>query len=140
MEEHIFIQSIQHVMNQPHLHFERLFYSGKFRAVRDISVAPIDASDQAQIIRMMDEDDGVSAVRRAKKTFGSLSSNATSNLANALTGASSTFASGGGIIKQGVMMGGGSGSKKKGQSEILKPLLETHGKISLIAAPIAART
>ena len=125
-------------MNQPHLHFVCLFYSGKFRAVRDISVAPIDASDQAQIIRMMDEDDGVSAVRRAKKTFGS--SNATSNLANALTGASSTFTSGGGIIKQGVMMGGGSGSKKKGQSEILKPLLETHGKISLIAAPIAART
>ena len=100
-------------MNQPILHFVCLFYSGKFRAVRDISVAPIDASDQAQIIRMMDEDDGVSAVRRAKKTFGSLSSNATSNLANALTGASSTFASGGGIIKQGVMMGAGSGKKKE---------------------------
>ena len=67
---------------------------------------------------MMDEDDGVSAVRRAKKNMSSFPvSNATSNLANAITGASSSFASGGGIIKQGVLMGGG-GTKKKGQSEI----------------------
>ena len=112
---------------------------GKFRAVRDISVAPIDASDQAQIIRMMDEDDGVSAVRRAKKNMSNFTaSNATSNLANAITGASSTFAGGGSIIKPGVLMGG-SGQKKKGQSEMLKPLLESQGKISLIAAPVAAR-
>ena len=88
---------------------------------------------------MMDEDDGVSAVRRAKKNMSSFPvSNATSNLANAITGASSSFASGGGIIKQGVLMGGG-GTKKKGQSEMLKPLLESQGKISLIAAPVAAR-
>ncbi len=45
---------------------EHLNNCGKFRAVRDISVAPIDASDQSQIIRMMDEEDGVTAVRRRK--------------------------------------------------------------------------
>ena len=89
---------------------------------------------------MMDEEDGVIAVRRAKKNLSNFtSSTATSNLANALTGASSTFASGGGIIKQGVLLGSGS-TKKKGQSEILRPLLESHGKISLVAAPVAART
>lgn len=32
---------------------------GKFRAVRDISIAPIDSSDQTLILRMMDDDDGV---------------------------------------------------------------------------------
>ena len=89
---------------------------------------------------MMDEEDGVSAVRRAKKNLSNYaSSNATSNLANAITGASSTFSSGGGIIRHGVLSGS-SGTKKKVHSEILKPLLESHGKISLIAAPIAART
>ena len=39
---------------------------GQFRAVRDISVAPINASDQAQIIRMMDDEDGVLIVRKRK--------------------------------------------------------------------------
>lgn len=34
--------------------------------MRDISVAPIDASDQADIIRMMDEADGVHMVRKRK--------------------------------------------------------------------------
>ena len=34
---------------------EHLNNCGKFRAVRDISVAPIDASDQAQIIKLMDD-------------------------------------------------------------------------------------
>ena len=34
--------------------------------MRDISVAPIDASDQAQIIKMMDEEDGVMQVRMRK--------------------------------------------------------------------------
>lgn len=38
---------------------EHLNNCGKFRAVRDISVAPLDSSDQADIIRMMDQDDGV---------------------------------------------------------------------------------
>ena len=32
---------------------------GKFRAVRDISIAPIDSSDQNQILHMMDEQDGI---------------------------------------------------------------------------------
>ena len=35
--------------------------------MRDISVAPLEASDQALIIKMMDESDGVMAVRRRKK-------------------------------------------------------------------------
>ena len=39
---------------------------GKFRAVRDISVAPIDCSDQMLIIRMMDEDSGVMNRRKRK--------------------------------------------------------------------------
>ena len=73
---------------------------------------------------MMDEEDGVIAVRNAKKNlFNTASSNATT------------------IIKQGVaVIGSGSNTKKKGQSELLQPLLESRGKISLIAAPISART
>lgn len=47
------------VWNFFRLENEHLNNCGKFRAVRDISVAPIDSSDQLQIIRMMDEDDGV---------------------------------------------------------------------------------
>jgi len=39
---------------------------GKFRAVRDISVAPIDASDQQQIIAMMDNPDPTSLFRKKK--------------------------------------------------------------------------
>ena len=38
--------------------------------MRDISVAPIDASDQSDIIRMMDEADGVEIVRKRKTTKG----------------------------------------------------------------------
>lgn len=38
---------------------EHLNNCGKFRAVRDISIAPIDSSDQNQILRMMDEMDGL---------------------------------------------------------------------------------
>lgn len=41
---------------------------GKFRAVRDISVAPCDQTDQTQIIKMMDEADGVTNRRTKKKT------------------------------------------------------------------------
>lgn len=44
---------------------EHLNNCGKFRAVRDISVAPIDSSDQIQILRMMDDEDGV--FHRGKK-------------------------------------------------------------------------
>lgn len=40
--------------------------TGQFRAVRDISVAPIDSSDQALIIKMMDEPDGIMNVRKRK--------------------------------------------------------------------------
>ena len=32
---------------------------GQFRAVRDISIAPINSSDQALLQQMMDEEDGV---------------------------------------------------------------------------------
>jgi len=45
---------------------EHLNNCGKFRAVRDISVAPIDSSDQSHIIRMMDEEDGVIHRRQRK--------------------------------------------------------------------------
>lgn len=38
---------------------------GKFRAVRDISIAPIESSDQTQILRMMDEENGV--INRGKR-------------------------------------------------------------------------
>lgn len=47
------------VWNFFRLENEHLNNCGKFRAVRDISVAPIDSSDQAQMLRMMDEFDGV---------------------------------------------------------------------------------
>merc|ERR1719430_302329 len=48
---------------------EHLNNCGKFRAVRDISVAPIDASDQAQIIRMMDESEPRNHFRNRKKAM-----------------------------------------------------------------------
>ncbi|KAI5735018.1 hypothetical protein M8J77_013156 [Diaphorina citri] len=47
---------------------EHLNNCGKFRAVRDISVAPINSSDQEKILRMMDEEDGV--VNRRKRKLG----------------------------------------------------------------------
>lgn len=53
------------VWNFFRLENEHLNNCGKFRAVRDISVAPLDSSDQIQIIRMMDEDDGV--INRGKR-------------------------------------------------------------------------
>ncbi|XP_043225599.1 xenotropic and polytropic retrovirus receptor 1 homolog isoform X2 [Amphibalanus amphitrite] len=55
------------VWNFFRLENEHLNNCGKFRAVRDISVAPIDASDQAEIIRMMDEDNGVTNRRNRRK-------------------------------------------------------------------------
>ena len=58
------------VWNFFRLENEHLNNCGHFRAVRDISVTPIDASDQADIIKMMDEDDGVSMVRKRKTTKG----------------------------------------------------------------------
>lgn len=38
---------------------EHLNNCGEFRAVRDISIAPIDAGDQAKIIKMMDDSSAV---------------------------------------------------------------------------------
>lgn len=45
---------------------EHLNNCGKFRAVRDISIAPIDFSDSAQIVRMMDEEFGATNRRKRK--------------------------------------------------------------------------
>uniref|UniRef100_A0A8D8ZHH5 Xenotropic and polytropic retrovirus receptor 1 homolog n=1 Tax=Cacopsylla melanoneura TaxID=428564 RepID=A0A8D8ZHH5_9HEMI len=45
---------------------EHLNNCGKFRAVRDISVAPIDSSDQTLILRMMDDYSGVTNRHRQK--------------------------------------------------------------------------
>jgi xenotropic and polytropic retrovirus receptor 1 len=47
------------VWNFFRLENEHLNNCGKFRAVRDISIAPIDSSDQTTILRMMDEYEGV---------------------------------------------------------------------------------
>ncbi|KAH6944974.1 hypothetical protein HPB50_006501 [Hyalomma asiaticum] len=47
------------VWNFFRLENEHLNNCGKFRAVRDISVAPIDAGNQALLVRMMDEPCGV---------------------------------------------------------------------------------
>lgn len=54
------------VWNFFRLENEHLNNCGKFRAVRDISIAPIDFSDSAQIVRMMDEELGVSNRRKRK--------------------------------------------------------------------------
>ncbi|KAJ8959287.1 hypothetical protein NQ318_021972 [Aromia moschata] len=54
------------VWNFFRLENEHLNNCGKFRAVRDISVAPLDTSDQSLIIRMMDEADGVTNRRKRK--------------------------------------------------------------------------
>ncbi|XP_040570423.1 solute carrier family 53 member 1 [Lepeophtheirus salmonis] len=54
------------VWNFFRLENEHLNNCGKFRAVRDISVTPMDASDQSQILKMMDESHGVMHVRRRK--------------------------------------------------------------------------
>lgn len=53
------------VWNFFRLENEHLNNCGKFRAVRDISVAPLDSSDQNLLICMMDEPDGV--INRRKK-------------------------------------------------------------------------
>ncbi|XP_020291001.1 xenotropic and polytropic retrovirus receptor 1-like [Pseudomyrmex gracilis] len=55
------------VWNFFRLENEHLNNCGKFRAVRDISVAPVDCSDQTQILRMMDATDGVINRRRKQK-------------------------------------------------------------------------
>jgi xenotropic and polytropic retrovirus receptor 1 len=55
------------IWNYFRLENEHLNNCGNFRAVRDISVAPITGtSDEVMIVKMMDEDDGV-VNRRTKK-------------------------------------------------------------------------
>ncbi|XP_029032635.1 xenotropic and polytropic retrovirus receptor 1 homolog [Osmia bicornis bicornis] len=56
------------VWNFFRLENEHLNNCGKFRAVRDISIAPIESSDQTQILRMMDEENGV--LNRGKRKMG----------------------------------------------------------------------
>ncbi|KAJ8668179.1 hypothetical protein QAD02_009842 [Eretmocerus hayati] len=56
------------VWNFFRLENEHLNNCGKFRAVRDISIAPLESSDQIQILRMMDEENGV--VNRGKRKGG----------------------------------------------------------------------
>lgn len=46
---------------------EHLNNCGQFRAVRDISIAPINADDQSILEEMMDKEDGVLNRRRGKK-------------------------------------------------------------------------
>lgn len=46
---------------------EHLNNCGQFRAVRDISITPIDSNDQNQLEEMMDEDDGVFTYRSEKR-------------------------------------------------------------------------
>lgn len=48
---------------------EHLNNCGKFRAVRDISVAPIDSSDQTLMLRMMDDYNGVCNRHRTKQSL-----------------------------------------------------------------------
>ena len=47
------------VWNFFRLENEHLNNCGQFRAVRDISIAPLDANDSAALEEMMDEEDGV---------------------------------------------------------------------------------
>jgi hypothetical protein len=47
------------VWNYFRLENEHLNNCGEFRAVRDISITPIDTGDQAKIIKMMDDPEGV---------------------------------------------------------------------------------
>ncbi|XP_053688010.1 xenotropic and polytropic retrovirus receptor 1 [Sabethes cyaneus] len=58
------------IWNYFRLENEHLNNCGNFRAVRDISVAPMDCSDQTTILRMMDEEDGVRNRRPVKKIGG----------------------------------------------------------------------
>jgi xenotropic and polytropic retrovirus receptor 1 len=56
------------IWNYFRLENEHLNNCGNFRAVRDISVAPITGtSDEVMIVKMMDDDDGV-VNRRTKKS------------------------------------------------------------------------
>lgn len=54
------------VWNFFRLENEHLNNCGKFRAVRDISVAPLDTSDVIQVLKMMDDEDGVTNRKKKK--------------------------------------------------------------------------
>ncbi|XP_046401366.1 xenotropic and polytropic retrovirus receptor 1-like [Ischnura elegans] len=54
------------IWNLFRLENEHLNNCGQFRAVRDISVAPITSSDEKLMIKMMDEEDGVTECRKRK--------------------------------------------------------------------------
>lgn len=80
----LYIQTFKsHVHALPHIHLphcrrfvwnffrlenEHLNNCGEFRAVRDISVAPLNADDQTLLEQMMDQEDGVRN-RSGKKTW-----------------------------------------------------------------------
>src|SRR6218665_1364947 len=53
------------VWNFFRLENEHLNNCGQFRAVRDISITPLNANDQALLEQMMDEEDGVTNRRAA---------------------------------------------------------------------------
>ena len=55
------------VWNFFRLENEHLNNCGQFRAVRDISIAPINSSDQALLQQMMDDEDGVTHRRSAAR-------------------------------------------------------------------------
>ena len=59
------------VWNFFRLENEHLNNCGQFRAVRDISIAPLESNDLSQLIEMMDEDDGACKHRSDKgRTLG----------------------------------------------------------------------
>lgn len=70
------------VWNFFRLENEHLNNCGKFRAVRDISIAPIESSDQTQILRMMDDENGV--LNRGKRKSGGKKQNNTKEEKRAL--------------------------------------------------------
>ncbi|OWF44533.1 Xenotropic and polytropic retrovirus receptor 1-like [Mizuhopecten yessoensis] len=55
------------VWNFFRLENEHLNNCGQFRAVRDISIAPIDSNDQTQLEDMMDQEDGAYTCRSERK-------------------------------------------------------------------------
>jgi len=116
------------VWNFFRLENEHLNNCGKFRAVRDISVAPIDASDQAQIIKMMDEEDGSALVRKHKNTNLLVNAAATAAGYTALMGGGVSSNRGAGAsaaASAAAPVAGGSGmARRLQQSELLKPLLD----------------
>ena len=67
MNTHVYSYYRRFIWNFFRLENEHLNNCGQFRAVRDISIAPIDANDQAILEEMMDSEDGVTNRRRSDK-------------------------------------------------------------------------